>query len=136
MLFRRALLRELTGTAVAVFLVVLAIGISRQLVRMLDLAAGGSVPTDSVLALLGFSAIFYLPLALAVTLFLSVLLVLTRAYRDSEMIVWFTTGVSLTAWIRPILMFATPLVAIIAVLSVGLSPWAEQKTQEYRRILE
>ena len=52
MLFRRALLRELTGTAVAVFLVVLAIGISRQLVRMLDLAAGGAVPSDSVFALL------------------------------------------------------------------------------------
>ena len=136
MLFRRALLRELTGTAVAVFLVVLAIGLSRQLVRMLNLAAGGSVPTDSVFALLGFSAIFYLPLALSVTLFLSVLLVLTRAYRDSEMIVWFTTGVSLTAWIRPILMFAMPLVVIIGVLSLGLSPWADQKTQEYRRILE
>jgi len=136
MIFRRALLRELTGTAVAVFVVVLAIGISRQLVRMLDLAAGGSVPSDSVFALLGFSAIFYLPLALSVTLFLSVLLVLTRAYRDSEMIVWFTSGVSLTAWIRPILMFATPLVVIIAVLSLGLSPWAEKKTQEYRRILE
>jgi lipopolysaccharide export system permease protein len=65
-----------------------------------------------------------------------VLLVLTRAYRDSEMIVWFTTGVSLTAWVRPILIFAMPLVVIIAVLSLGLSPWAEQKTQEYRRILE
>jgi lipopolysaccharide export system permease protein len=65
-----------------------------------------------------------------------VLLVLTRAYRDSEMIVWFTTGVSLTAWIRPILIFAMPLVVIIGVLSLGLSPWAEQKTQEYRRILE
>ena len=57
MLFRRALLRELTATAIAVFLVVLAIGISRQLVRVLDLAAGGSVPSDSVFALLGFSAL-------------------------------------------------------------------------------
>jgi lipopolysaccharide export system permease protein len=136
MLFRRALLRELTGTAVAVFLVVLAIGISRQLVRVLDLAAGGSVPSDSVFALLGFSAIFYLPLALSVTLFLAVLLVLTRAYRDSEMIVWFTSGVSLTAWIRPIFTFAAPLVLIIGVLSLALSPWAEEKTQEYKRILE
>ncbi len=136
MLFRRALLRELTGTAVAVFLVVLAIGVSRQLVRVLDLAAGGSVPSDSVFALLGFSAIFYLPLALSVTLFLAVLLVLTRAYRDSEMIVWFTSGLSLTAWIRPIFMFAAPLVVIIGVLSLGLSPWAEEKTQEYKRILE
>ena len=136
MLFRRALLKELTATAIAVFLVVLAIGISRQLVRVLDLAAGGSVPSDSVFALLGFSAIFYLPLALAVTLFLSVLLVLTRAYRDSEMIVWFTSGQSLTAWIRPILMFATPLIVIIGMLSLGLSPWAEEKTQQYKRILE
>ena len=136
MLFRRSLLRELTGTAIAVFVVVLAIGVSRQLVRVLDLAAGGTVPSDSVFALLGFSAIFYLPLALSVTLFLAVLLVLTRAYRDSEMIVWFTSGQSLTAWIRPILLFSTPLVVIIGVLSLGLSPWAEEKTQQYRRILE
>ena len=48
------------------------------------------------------------------------------------MIVWFTSGQSLTAWIRPILMFATPLVVIIGVLSLGLSPWAEEKTQQYR----
>ena len=60
-------------------------------------AAGGAVATDGVLALIGFNAMFYLNLLLSVALFLTVLLTLSRWYRDSEMVVWFTSGQSLTA---------------------------------------
>ena len=43
MIFHRALLRELAGTALAVFLVLIGIVITTQLVRFLALAAGGSI---------------------------------------------------------------------------------------------
>ena len=36
------------------------------------------------------------------------LLTLSRWYRDSEMVVWFTSGQSLTACLKPILLFAAP----------------------------
>ena len=69
---------------------------SRNLVlRLLARAAGGAVAPDGILALLGFNALFYLNILLSVALFLTVLLTLTRWYRDSEMIVWFTSGQSL-----------------------------------------
>ena len=52
------------------------------------------------------------------------------------MIVWFTSGQGLTAWLKPILWFATPFLLAIVVLSLWLSPWAEQRRLEYERQLE
>jgi len=57
---------------------------------------------------------------------------LSRSYRESEMVIWFSSGLSLLAWIRPVLLFAAPLAALIAALSLFLSPWAIGKAEEYR----
>jgi lipopolysaccharide export system permease protein len=61
---------------------------------------------------------------------------LTRSFRDSEMVVWFTSGQGLAAWIRPVLTYAAPMVLVIAVLSLQLAPWAIGKMEEYRRQIE
>ena len=136
MIFRRSLLREFAHVALAVFVVMFAIIIVTQLVRFLGAAASGTVAPEGVVALLGFMAIYLLPVLMALTLFISVLVSLTRSYRDSEMIVWFSSGISITAWVRPVLTFAVPIVAIIAILSLFLSPWAFGKSEQYRRQLE
>ena len=122
MIFRHALLRELAATAAATLIVLLGIVITMQLIRLLGQAAGGVIASTGVVALLGFSMLNYLPVLLSLTLFIAVLMTLTRSYRDSEMVVWFSCGVSLTQWIRPVLLFATPLVLTIALLSLALSP--------------
>ncbi len=70
------------------------------------------------------------------TLFLTVLLTLSRWHRDSEMIVWYTSGQSPVALLRPIVIFAAPFMVAIVVLSLFLSPWAEQRRLEYERQLE
>lgn len=136
MIFHRTLLREMTGTALATFLVLLGIVLTTQLVRYLALAAGGSITSGSVVALLGFTLIGFLPTLLSLTLFIAVLMTLSRAYRDSEMVVWFSCGVGLVRWITPVLMFALPLVLTIAALALGLSPWAAGKAEDYRKILD
>jgi lipopolysaccharide export system permease protein len=136
MIFRRSLVRELTATAVGLFLVLLAILFTNLVLRLLARAAGGAVAPDGILALLGFNALFYLNILLSVALFLTVLLTLSRWYRDSEMIVWFTSGQSLVACLRPILLFAAPFLVAIVVLSLYLSPWAERRRIEFERQLE
>src|SRR5690606_19586480 len=136
MIFQRSLLREFAITGIATFVVLLAITITTQLIRFLGYAARGNISTDAVLTFLGFANLRYLPILLSLTLFISVLLTLTRSYRDSEMVVWFTAGQGLTAWIRPVLIYATPLVFVITLLSALLSPWAVGKTEEFRRQLE
>jgi lipopolysaccharide export system permease protein len=136
MIFRRSLVRELTATAVGLFLVLLAILFTNLVLRLLARAAGGAVPPDGILALLGFNALFYFNILLSVALFLTVLLTLSRWYRDSEMIVWFTSGQSLMACLRPIMLFAAPFLVAIVALSLFLSPWAEQRKIEFERQLE
>jgi len=136
MVFRRSLVRELTATAVALFLVLLGILFTNLVLRLLARAAGGTIASESILALLGFNALFYFNILLSVALFVTVLLTLSRWYRDSEMIVWFTSGQGLTAWLKPILLFATPFLIAIVVLSLWLSPWAERRRLEYERQLE
>lgn len=136
LIFHRSLVQEFAGIALGVFFVLLAITLITQLVRLLGQAASGALAPEGVVAFLGFSALNYLPILLSLTLFISILLTLTRCYRDSEMIVWFCSGVSLTAWIRPVMLFALPLALTIGLLSLLLSPWALSKSEEFRRQLD
>jgi lipopolysaccharide export system permease protein len=89
-----------------------------------------------VLALLGFSAMNYLPVLLSISLFISILLTLSRCYRDSEMVVWFSSGIGLTRFIRPVLWYALPVVGLIALLSLVLSPWALRQAEDFKSKLE
>lgn len=133
--FVRSALREFTHSAIVVFVVILAITLVTSIIKLLDLAAAGALPADGVAALLGFRVLSALPLLLGGSAFVAILLSLSRAYRDSEMVVWFSSGVSLMAWVRPVLIFVLPLAAVIAVLSLGLSPWAYAKSDELRELL-
>jgi len=135
-LFHRALISEFASNGLLVFAVLLGIVVVSQLIRLLSDAVGGIVAVDGVLALLGFSAVNYLPVLLSISLFISILLTLSRCYRDSEMVVWFCAGTGLTRWIRPVLWYAVPVVALIALLSMVLSPWALQKADEFKKKLE
>lgn len=135
-IFQRALLREFGNLALAVFATLFAVTLTTQLIRLLGQAAGGQVISEAVLALLGFSALNYLPVLLSLTLFVTVLMALSRSYRDSEMVIWFSAGQSLGAWLKPVLIFSTPLVGLIALLSLFLSPWAVGQSEEYRRQMD
>lgn len=136
MIFRASLLREFAAAAVGVFIVLLGILVATQMVRFLGYAANGTITLESVFALLAFSAFGNLPVLVSLTLFISVLMTLTRSYRDSEMIVWFSSGMGLDAWIRPVLTFALPLVLLTALLSLLLGPWAALKREDFRRALD
>ncbi|MEW6561810.1 MAG: LPS export ABC transporter permease LptF [Pseudomonadota bacterium] len=135
-LFHRTLVRELVMSGLSVFAVLLAVVVLSQLIRLLGESVSGILAAEGVLALVGFSALNYLPVLLSISLFLSVLLVLTRSYRDSEMVVWFSAGIGLTRWLRPVLWYAMPVVILIALLSLVLSPWASSKADEFKRRLD
>lgn len=136
MIFQRAAQREFAQTAAAVFVALFAIMMTTQLIRLLGQAAAGATASEAVAALLGFSALNYLPVLLSLTLFVSILLSLSRSYHDSEMVIWFSAGVPLTAWIRPVLRFSAPVVLATAVLSLFLSPWAISKRTEYQKRMD
>src|SRR3990172_7079259 len=135
-IFHRSLVREFFAMGLLVFVILLGIVVLTQLIRLLGDSVSGILAVDGVLALLGFSALNYLPVLLSLSLFLSVLLTLTRSYRDNEMVVWFCSGAGLTRWIRPVMWYALPVVGLIALLSLVLSPWALNKADEFKRRLD
>jgi lipopolysaccharide export system permease protein len=131
MIFHRALRRELVSSAGATFTVLFSILLTWTLITILGKAAGGKVASSDVIALIAFAALNYLPIVLIFTSFISVLMVVTRTYKDSEMVVWFASGLSLTRFVRPVLMFGLPIVLLTGVLSFYVTPWARGKSTEY-----
>jgi lipopolysaccharide export system permease protein len=135
-IFQRSLIREFSLIAIAVIGVLLALMLTRLLIVLLGKAAIGDVPPEAVIGLIAFLILFYMPLLLGVAVFVAVLLTLTRSYRDSEMTVWFTSGLSIAAWVKPVLQFALPVAFICALLSLVISPWSQAQSAEYQRLLE
>ncbi|MDB5748158.1 MAG: lptF [Massilia sp.] len=131
MIFHRALHRELASAAGATFTVLFTVCITWTLIAILGRAAGGRVASGDVVALIAFQSLNYLPTVLILTSFISVLVAVTRSYRDSEMVVWFASGQSLLAWIRPVLVFGLPLVLLVGTVSLVVAPWAKMKSTEF-----
>ncbi len=136
MLFKRSLLHELVTTAAGAFLILVGIVIAQRVAYYIGVAASGSLASDAIKTLLGFNMIRFLPMLLSLSLFLAVLLTLSRWYRDSEMVVWFSAGKSLSSLIRPVIAFALPVILVIGVLSLFVTPWATQKASEFRDMLK
>ncbi len=135
MIFQRSLIREFSLIAIAVVGVLLAIILTRLLISLLGKAAGGDVLPEAVIGLIAFGVLTYLPVLLGIAVFVAVLLALTRSYRDSEMTVWFTSGLSIAAWVKPVLQFALPVALVCALLSIAITPWAQAQSVEYQRLL-
>jgi lipopolysaccharide export system permease protein len=136
MIFHRSLVRELANAASAIFITLLTIVLTFALVRLLGQAASGQVANESVVALITFAALNNLPVLLQLTVFISVLLALTRSYRDSEMVVWQSAGLGLTRWLRPLARFTVPVALMVAVLSLFVAPWANKQSSEFRARFE
>lgn len=128
MILKYSLRKELSFTTGAVFMAIFGLVVTIFVIRILGNASAGSVNPKDVLVLIGLAMINQLPILLTVSVFTSILIVLTRWHKDSEMIIWQTSGVSLFDFLVYILKFTTPFAAIIACLSILLSPWANEQT--------
>ncbi len=132
MIFQRAIRRELLNAVGAVFTALFTIIISVTLIRILGDAAVGKIASSDVLSLLGFASLINLPVLISLSTFIAVLMVVARSYQDSEMVVWFASGVSLMDWVRPVMQVGIPMVILTAVLSFWLTPWSQKLSAEQR----
>ena len=136
MLFQRALWRELVINYVSVLMVLLTITTTTLFIRLLGDAAHGELEVNAVLIFLSFGVFNFLPLILSLTLFIAIIMAFARAYRESEMVVWASAGLGLTAWVRPVLMFAMPVVLLIGALNFAVIPWALSKKDDFRKYMD
>ena len=108
MLFKTSLKKELLTNSITALLILMSIVMAQRISFYLRFASKGYIPNDSIKTILGLNLIKYSPLLLSLSIFLAVLLTLSRWYRDHEMIIWLSSGMSLAKIIKPISSFALP----------------------------
>jgi lipopolysaccharide export system permease protein len=132
MLFDRSLRRELARSFGATLVVLLTIVITMLLVRTLSLAASDLVEPKDVVLVLGYTTLGQLPTILCVSLFAAIVVTLGRMYRDSEMAIWFASGLDLTRFVRPVLHTFWPVLLVVCLLLVFAWPWVNRNSSELR----
>lgn len=132
MLFDTTLRRDLARGYGATLVVVLTIVITMMLVRTLSLAASDVIEPKDVMLALGYTALAQLPTIMSLSLFVSVVLGLGRMYRDSEMAIWFASGLPLGRFVRPVMRTFWPVLVFIGLLVVFAWPWVNRSNAEIR----
>ena len=136
MLFDSTLRRELARNFGATLVVILTIVLTMMLIRTLGQAAGGKISPQDVVLLLGYVALGHLPTMLALSLFVAVVATLSRMYRESEMTIWFASGVGLMRFVRPVLRVCWPVLLVIGVLALFVWPWQNLRGVELKERFE
>lgn len=132
MLFDSTVRQEVGRSFAATLVVILTVVITFMLIRTLGQAAGGAVSPEDVVLLLGYTSFGYLPLVLSLSLFVSVVVVLGRMYRDSEMAVWFACGLGLNRFVRPVMWTALPVCLVIGVATLWVWPWVNEQSAQLK----
>jgi lipopolysaccharide export system permease protein len=132
MLFHSSLRKELSRTFGATLVVLVTIVMTMMLIRTLGLASKGSVNPSEVFLVMAYTVIGYLPIILSLSLFISIVGTLSRMYRDSEMVIWFSGGRGIADFAAPLFGFAWPVLVLIAGLALVGWPWANSQTQGMR----
>ncbi len=125
----KMIMRDLIKTLLAVLTVIVVIIVSRKFIRILDKAIEGQVSNETLLTILGLkivtASIAFLPAAL----FMAVLMVLGRMYRDQEMSAVSSAGGGASTIYRAVFLLVFPLSVVSTGLSMYVSPWAEARTE-------
>ena len=122
MVFDSTVRKELAKSFGATLVVILTIVFTMLLIRTVGQAAKGQVSPQDVVLLLGYVSLGNLPTMLALSLFVAIVVTLGRMYRDSEMTIWFASGIGLTRFVRPVLVASWPVMMVVAVMTHVIWP--------------
>ncbi|RMX05993.1 LPS export ABC transporter permease LptF [Corticibacter populi] len=132
MLFDASLRKELGRSFVGTLIVLLTVVITLMLIRTLGQASKGSVSPSDIMLVMGYTVLGYLPIVLSLSMFVAIIGTLARMYQDSEMVIWFASGLGIARLLRPLARFAWPLLVAIAALSLLGWPWSQAQILELR----
>ena len=121
----KMIVQDLLKTLLSVLTVIVVIIVSRKFIRILDDAIAGQVSNEILLTILGLKTIIASVDFLPVALFMAVLMVLGRMYRDQEMSAVSSAGGGTGTIYRAVFLLVFPLSVLAVGLSLYVAPWAE-----------
>ncbi len=129
MLFHSSLRQELARSFGATLVVLATVVMTMTLIRTIGQASRGSFNPSDVMLVMGYTVLAYMPIILTMSLFISIIATLSRMYRDSEMVIWFTCGRGLATLLKPLFRFSWPILLVVMALAMLVLPWSNQKIE-------
>lgn len=123
----RMIVHDLLKTLLSVLTVIVVIIVSRQFIRILAEAIEGQVSNETLLTILGLKTIVASVEFMPVALFMAVLMVLGRMYRDQEMAAVSSAGGGAVIIYKAVFLLVFPLSVLAIGLSLYATPWAEAR---------
>lgn len=121
---------DLLKTVGSVLSVLVIIIVSQKFIRVLAQAIEGAISNQTVMSLLGFKTILVASAFLPTALFMAILMVLGRMYREQEMAAIASAGGGMLSIYKGIFWVVFPLSLLSAWLSMQVAPWAELQSQK------
>jgi len=121
------IMKDLLKTVLAVLSVIVIIIVSRKFIKVLAKAIEGSISNETVLSILGLKTVVAIAAFLPAAVFMAILMVLGRMYRDQEMAAVASAGGGAGRIYKAVFLLVLPLSIVAAGLSLVATPWAEAK---------
>ncbi|NOQ35524.1 MAG: LPS export ABC transporter permease LptF [Methylococcaceae bacterium] len=118
---------DLLKTVISVLSVIVIIIVSRKFIKVLAMAIDGTISGETALDILALKTIVAVVSFLPASIFMAVLMVLGRMYRDQEMSAIAAAGGGVMRIYRAVFLLVFPLSIIAYHLSLYAAPWAEEK---------
>ncbi len=126
----KMIVADLFKTVLSVLFVVVIIIVSRKFIRILAKAVDGSLSVDAVMSMLGYKFISVAVMFFPAAVFMAVIMVLGRMYRDQEMAAIASAGGGPGVIYKAVFLLMFPLAFVAGGLSLFAAPWAEKQTQK------
>lgn len=136
MLFQSTFRKELAKNFAGIMIILITIVMTMMLIRVLGLASKGQVNPADILLVMAYFVLSHMPTILTLCLLISIVHTLTRMYKDSEMIIWQSSGRGVRNFISPVFGFAWPILIAIFGLALVIWPWANTQSQTLREQYE
>jgi lipopolysaccharide export system permease protein len=129
----KMLVSDLSRTFISVLSVIVVILVSRKFISILSQAVEGKISNQTVLGILGLKTLLVMVSFLPVAIFIAILIVLGRMYRDQEMSALSSAGVGVGMLYRGVYILVIPLMLASAYLALVSAPWAEAQIEYLMR---
>lgn len=128
MIIDRYIMKEIVLTFIGVTFILLLIFLSALLLRLFDDAARGLFHVNTIVLLMGFKSIGNLVFILPLAMYLSIILALSRLYKDNEMAALAASGIGEIKVLRSVMVLSVIFAAFVGFLTLIIAPWAQHHT--------
>jgi len=132
----RYIARDIVAAIASVALILLLIILGKLFIQLLGEVLDGDLSANMLGTVLLLGLIRYLVILLPFSLFIAIILVLSRMYKDSEINAAMAGGASSRDFIKAVMSIGIPVLVILYLLVSYISPWAHRLAEVIENVTE